>query len=244
VIRGGRLARGWTQKELGERAEVAQSVVAAVEAGAGTRIESLDRICRALDGELILDVRLPYAGEPVRQADRAHARCVGSARRQLEVAGYVCVTEQEIRDGPWRGWIDLVAYDAVRRRIVICEIKTELRDAGALERQVERYVRSCLVVARERGWTVEEIGVIVIVLATAANDAFLVANRQVMDGAFPVRGRAAVAALLERAPAQGRMLVMLDPRRRGRRAILRSVADGRRTPAPYRDYGAFAAAIR
>ena len=244
VIRTARKVRGWTQDELGRRAETAQSVVAAVEAGAGARIESLERICGALDGQLILDARLPFAGDPVRQLDLAHARCVGSVRRLLEVAGYVCVTEQEIVDGPWRGWIDMVAYDAVRRRIVISEIKTELRDAGALERQVERYVRSCLGVARERGWVVEEIVVVVVVLATAANDAFLVANRHVMKSAFPVRGQAAVAALLDRAPAPGRMLVMLDPRRRGRRAICRSAADGRRTAAPYRDYGAFAASIR
>ena len=244
AIRTARKARGWTQEELGRRAKVAQSVVAAVEAGAGTRVESLELICRALGGQLVLDARLPFSGDPVRQVDFAHARCVGSLRRLLEVAGHVCVTEQEIVDGPWRGWIDLVAYDAVRRRIVIGEIKTELRDAGALERQVERYVRSCLAVARERGWVVEEIVVVVVVLATAANDAFLVANRQVMKGAFPMRGRAATAALLDRAPAPGRMLVMLDPRRRGRRAILRSAADGRQTAAPYRDYGAFAVTIK
>ena len=244
VIRTARKARGWTQEELGRRAELPQSVVAAVESGAGARVESLERICRALDGQLVLDARLPFSGNPVRQVDVAHARCVGSVRRLLEVAGHVCVTEQEIVEGPWRGWIDLVAYDAVRRRIVISEIKTELRDAGALERQVERYVRSCLGVARERGWVVEEIVVVVVVLATAANDAFLIANRHVMKGAFPVRGRVAVATLLDGAPAPGRMLVMLDPRRRGRRAILRSTADGRRTAAPYRDYAAFAATIR
>ena len=244
MIRAARKARGWTQEELGRRADLPQSVVAAVEAGAGARVESLERICRALDGQLILGARLPFTGDPARQRDLAHARCVGSVRRLLEAAGHACVTEQEIIDGPWRGWIDLIAYDPVRRRIVIGEVKTELRDAGALERQVERYVRSSLVVARERGWAVEGIVAVVVVLATAANDAFLVANHLAMKGAFPVRGRLAVAALLDGAPAPGRMLIMLDPRRRGRRAILRSAADGRRTAAPYRDYAGFAAFIR
>jgi hypothetical protein len=210
----------------------------------GARVDSLERICHALDGQLILDARLPFSGDPRRQGDIAHARCVGSVRRLLEVASHACVSEQEFTEGPWRGWIDLVAYDPLRHRIVVAEIKTELRDAGALERQVERYVRSILAVARERGWEVQEIVVVVVVLATAVNDAFLVANRQVMKGAFPVRGRAAVAALLDGAPAPGRMLVMIDPRRRGRRAFLRSTADGRRTAAPYRDYAAFAATVR
>ena len=177
--------RGMTQAQLGASAGVTQSVIASIEAGAGGRIETLESICSALGGELALDLRLPYAGDGPRQVDRAHARCVGCMRRLLERAGHVCVTEQLIVDGPWRGWIDLVAYDAVRRRIVIAEVKTELRDAGALERQVERYVRSSLVVARERGWVVEEIVVVVMVLATAVNDAFLVANRHVLKGCVP-----------------------------------------------------------
>lgn len=243
-IRAARRTRGVTQAQLGASAGVTQSVIASIEAGAGGRIESLEAVCSALGGELALDLRLPYAGDGPRQVDRAHARCVGCVRRLLERVGHVCVTEQLIVDGPWRGWIDLVAYDAVRRRIVIAEIKTELRDTGALERQVERYVRSSLVVARERGWAVEEIVVVVMVLATASNDAFLVANRHVLKGAFPLRGRGAGAVLLDQAPAQGRLLVMIDPQRRGRRAVLRSAADGRRTAAPYRDLSAFAAAIR
>ena len=244
TVRAARRTRGLSQAQLGAKAGVPQSVISSIESGTGGRIESLKGVCSALGGELVLDIRLPFAGDGPPQVDRGHARCVGSLRRLLEGAGHVCVTEQAIADGPWRGWIDLVAYDAVRRRIVIAEIKTGLRDAGALERQVERYVRSSLVVARERGWVVEEIVVVVAVLATAANDAFLVANRHVMKGAFPLRGRDAVAALLDRAPAPGRLLVMLDPRRRGRRALLRSTADGRRTAAPYRDYAAFGTTIR
>jgi len=39
------------------------------------------------------------------------------------------------------------------------------------------------------------------------------------------------------------MLLMIDPRRRGRRALLRSAADGRRTAAPYADYRAFVATL-
>lgn len=222
---------------------VSQSAIAAIEAGAGGRIETLEGICGALGGELVLDVRLPFAGDGPRQADRGHARCVGSIRRLLEDAGHTCATEQEILDGPWRGWIDLVGYKASLRRLVIVEFKTELHDAGALDRQVSRYVRLCLAVARRHDWSVEEIVVIAVVLATTANDAFLIANRQVLGTAFPVRGRSAVSCLLDSDPVRGRMLLMLDPRRRGRRSLLRSAADGRRTPAPYGDYRSFVTAL-
>jgi transcriptional regulator with XRE-family HTH domain len=243
AIRDARQARGWSQAELGAQSGLSQSAIAAIEKGNAGRIDSLERICTGLGGELVLDVRLPFAGDGPRQVDSGHARCVGSMRRLLECAGHICVTEQEILDGPWRGWIDLVAYDSTLRRLVIVEVKTELQDAGALDRQVGRYVRLCLEVARRHGWSVVEIAVIVVVLATARNDAFLIANRQVLGPAFPIRGRRAISCVLDRGPIQARMLLMIDPRRRGRRALLRSAADGRRTAAPYTDYRAFVATL-
>lgn len=242
-IRTARIARRWTQRDLADRAGLPQAVVWAVEGGEGALVGSLERICLALDGELRLEARLPYSGEGPRQADRGHARCIGAARRVLEASGYTCATEQEVADGPWRGSIDLLGFDAVARRLVLVEVKTELRDAGALERQVERYVRLCMGVARRLGWQPRELVVVVLVLATAEADAFLVANREVMAGAFPVRGREAIAALLDGASIRGRALLMIDPLRRGRNALRRARVDGRRTPAPYRDYGSFVMAI-
>lgn len=243
TIRTGRIARGWTQRQLAGRACLPQSVISAVEAGEGGEIATLERICVALGGELRFEAHLPYAGEGSRQVDLGHARCVGAARRLLEASGYACVTEQEVMDGPWRGRIDLLAFDATARRLVLVEVKTELRDAGGLERQVDRYARLCMEVARRHGWRVGEVAVAVLALATAETDAFLVANREVMAGGFPIRGRAAIGCILDREPIRGRLLLMLDPRRRGRRVVGRARADGRRTPAPYRDYRAFVAAI-
>jgi DNA-binding Xre family transcriptional regulator len=242
-IRAARIARGWTQRELADQAGLPQAVVWAVEVGDGALVGSLERICSALDGELRLEARLPYSGPGPRQVDRGHARCIGAARRVLEASGYTCATEQQVADGPWLGSIDLLGFDAIARRLVLVEIKTELRDAGALERQVERYVRLCLDVARRLGWQPRELVVVVLVLATAETDAFLVANREVMAGAFPVRGREAIAALLDGATIRGRALLMIDPLRRGRSALRRARVDGRRTPAPYRDYAAFVAAL-
>jgi len=243
TIRTGRIARGWTQRQLADRACVPQSVVCAVEAGEGGEIATLERMCVALGGEFRLEAHLPYAGEGSRQVDLGHARCVGAARRLLEASGCTCITEQEVMDGPWRGRIDLLGFDATVRRLVVVEVKTELRDAGGLERQVDRYARLCLDVARRHGWRVGEVAVVVLVLATAETDAFLVANREVMAGAFPIRGRAAIGCIFDREPIRGRLLLMLDPCRRGRRVVGRTRADGRRTPAPYRDYRAFVAAI-
>ncbi len=244
TIRTGRIARGWTQRQLADRAGLPQSVVSAIETDGRSELATLDRVCAALGGKLRLEAHLPYAGDGSRQLDLGHARCVGTARRLLEASGYDCATEQEVMDGQWRGRIDLLGFDATKRRLVVIEVKTELLDAGGLERQVDRYARLCLDVGRRRKWRVAEVAVAILVLATAEADAFLLANQEVMAGAFPVRGRAAIDCLLGRKPLGGRMLLMLDPCRRGRRAVGRSRADGRRTPAPYRDYRAFVTAIR
>jgi transcriptional regulator with XRE-family HTH domain len=67
TIRTGRIARGWTQRQLADRACVPQSVVCAVEAGEGGQIATLERMCVALGGELRLEAHLPYAGEGSRQ---------------------------------------------------------------------------------------------------------------------------------------------------------------------------------
>ena len=176
TIRTGRIARGWTQRQLADRAGVPQSVVSAIETGEGGELATLERVCVALGGELRLEARLPYAGDGSRQLDLGHARCVGTARRLLEASGYDCATEQEVTDGQWRGRIDLLGFDATMRRLVVVEVKTELLDAGGLERQVDRYARLCLDVARRRGWSVAEVSVAVLVLATAEADAFLLAN--------------------------------------------------------------------
>jgi hypothetical protein len=218
-------------------------VIWAIEAGDGALVESLERVCGALDGELRLEARLPFAGSGPRQTDLGHARCIGAVRRLLEASGYTCATEQVVVDGPWRGFVDLLGFDAIAHRLVLVEIKTELRDAGALERQVERYASRCLDVARRLGWRVQELAVVVLVLATADADAFLIANREAMAGAFPVRGREGVGCVLDRGTIRGRVLLMLDPLRRGRRALGRARVDGRRTAAPYRDYGSFVASL-
>jgi hypothetical protein len=223
-------------------------MIAMVEAAsASASVDTLDRIARALDGELIVDLRLPTVIGRADQGDAAHARCVAAARRSLERRGYVCAVECEIVDGRLRGWIDLLAFDPASGRLLIVEVKTELRDVGGLQRQVGWYQRAGPTVAGALGWTVRATVVVVVFLATDANDAALVANRDTLASAFPLRGRAVRDLLVERVvptrhPGWG--LVMIDPRRRGDRVWAATRLDGRRTPAPYRSYADFMEAVR
>jgi transcriptional regulator with XRE-family HTH domain len=240
AIRVARRDRGWSQAALAVSAGVSQSLVSDIESGGvGASIESLASVARALDAQLTIELRAPRVIRLGERQDPAHSRCVAASRGVFERAGLACVVEREIVDGRFRGWIDLLGYSRESRRLVLAEIKTEIRDLGGLERQVGWYVRACMGAVRGLGWQPKEIVVVVALLATAVNDACVVANRQAFGQAFPMRGTALAAALFEGGSIAGWGLTMVDPRRRGIRAFQGLRADGRRTDAPYHDYADF-----
>jgi transcriptional regulator with XRE-family HTH domain len=246
AIRDGRHARRWTQEALGHRARVSRSMIGAVEGGwANPSLGVLERIAGALGAELVLDLRLATVIGRADRADAAHARCVAAARRALERHGFICAVECEIVDGRLRGWIDLLAFDPVSSLLLVVEVKTELRDLGGLLRQVGWYQRTAGAIAQRRGWHVRRTVAVVVFLATDANDASLVANREAITASFPIRGRAARDLLTGSAvtPGSGWALSMIDPRRRRDSVWAASRLDGRRTPAPYRSYADFMTAV-
>ncbi len=243
-LRAARQARGWSQRRLAADSEVPQTVISSIERAAQRHppLDTVDRLCRALDAELVVEVRPARVVGRVDQRDPAHSACSGATRRILVRGGWVAESEVEFQTGRSHGFIDLLAYDPAGRRLLVVEVKTELRDTGALERQVGWYLREAPVVAARLGWRPTQVGGIVAFLATTANDGAIIANRTALAAAFPVRGRAVLAALLHGAALTGRGLVMVDPSRRGTTALLAASVDGRRTSAPYRDYADFMAA--
>ncbi len=198
----------------------------------------------ALDARMTVVLRKPFVlvrGSDNRQTDLVDAAGIATLSRTCRRAGLAWATEVEVVDGGVRGWIDLLAFDARTRRLVVVEFKTELRDLGGLQRQADLYARACIAAARSRRWNPSEVFVVVVVLATAENDAVAHAHRQLLDAALSLRGREALAAMLAYGPALGRGMLMLDPLGRGRRAFTSLRIDGRRTPAPYGGYADFAA---
>ena len=163
-------------------------------------------------------------------SDVVHRTGLRALRRLLEREGRVVATEQPVAEGSFTGWIDLLGFDEAIARLLVTEFKSELHDLGATERQVERYARAALVPARAHGWRPREIVVALVVLATREADAFVWSNRAELAAAFPMRGRTATRAILDRGPIEGRALLALDPLRVGRRQLTSFRVDGRRRP--------------
>lgn len=122
--------------------------------------------------------------------------------------------------------------------MLIVEIKTRLDDIGLLERQIAWYERSAAPVAAKYGWRPVRILSWVLVLASEEVETVIRPNREVLAVAFA--GRApAMQCVVEGgvADAHGhRALALIDPASRRRRWLMKSRSDGRRSPAPYRDY--------
>ena len=62
IVRGARLAIGWTQRELGRRSGVAQTAISRLERGlpSGLDLDAIQRIATALGGTLRLIFEAPF----------------------------------------------------------------------------------------------------------------------------------------------------------------------------------------
>ena len=227
-----------TQQTLADAVGVSRAHIAAIEGGrANPSLDLVARIAERLGIELDLVARPPLViGRP--QNDLVHARCSGYAHRRLRAAGWEVRREVEVIHGRSHGWIDLLAFDPRTGTLLVVEVKTRIDDLGAIERQLGWYERSARSLARERGWRPERVLGWVLALASDEVEASTRANYPAMSVAFPLRADEMTGILAGRivhGPAtQG--LALIDPSSRRREWLVKTRSDGRRTPAPYRDY--------
>jgi transcriptional regulator with XRE-family HTH domain len=241
-----RRARRWTQRRLSAVSGVSQAMVSQVE-----RAQVMDlpvataiRLLNALDVRVELRLVAPTAvAAPVR--DRAHARCVGYVARRLSNAGWLVATEVEVGDERRRGFIDLLAFHPTERILLVVEVKIDLDDIGAVDRQLSVYERCAWAAAHTLGWRPRALTSALLLLVTDANDRRVTEHRSYLDRRFRIRASAFRALLADphRPPERGdRCLAMIDPRTRRARWLMPTWLDGRRNAARYKDRAAFLAA--
>jgi transcriptional regulator with XRE-family HTH domain len=238
-IRSARLAARWTQADLARRLGTTQSAVSRLETGAGSCLD----IRLASAAFRILGIRLSVDASTLglvgrrQQSDFVHARCAGYVARRLQDAGWDNRLEVEIGSGRYRGWIDLLAYRAVDRSAFCIELKTEIDDLGRIERTLAWYEREAWGAARRFGWRPTSMTTGLLVLMSTENDARIQSNRESLHEAFPARAGDLARWLATPGEAKPRSAIaMIDPRSRRMDWLRPTISDGRRSPAPYRDY--------
>lgn len=239
LCRDGRLAHGWLQAVLAGRVGVSRSYITAIERSlANPTLDMIVRLTTVLGFEIDLMARSAIVVGDRRQRDAVHAWCSGYVDRRLVAGAWETAREVELIDGRWRGWIDILAFDPRTGTLLVIEIKSRIDDVGAIERQVGWYGRAARRLARARGWDVRRVEVWLLVLASGEVDASILANRDALARAFPVRASDLAALLDGTRPARDGQhgIAAVDPARRRRAWILPTRLDGRRGAAPYRDY--------
>jgi transcriptional regulator with XRE-family HTH domain len=241
-----RHVRRWSQRRLAAACSLSQSMVSAIERARvpDLPISTAIRVLDALDVRVDLRLIAPTAAAPPVR-DRVRARCVAYVARQLERRGWLVATEVAEGDARWRGFIDVLAFHPTARLLLVIEVKVELDDIGATDRQLGTYERFSWSAAHDLGWRPRAATGVLLLLSTDDGDRRLIQHRSYVDRLLPLRWRrlGQLVADPDRPPPRGeRGLAMIDSRTRRAHWLLPTWLDGRRTPARYPDRAAYVAA--
>ena len=183
-----RLRRGWSQRRLAAEAKASRYSVAEVEAGRGDRLpsERLIAIVAALGA--YLSVRIVFQGEALdRLRDRRHASLVDVMVKRLVAAGWDVATEVSFNNFGERGSIDILAYHATTRTLLVIEVKTVVPDVGGSLATLDRKVRLAPELARSRGWNPRIVARLMVMPEESTVRRRIAAHEATFTNAFPVR---------------------------------------------------------
>jgi transcriptional regulator with XRE-family HTH domain len=192
VLRAVRLHLQMSQQSIADKAHVSQSVYSRAERGEfeGMTVGSLDRVVSALGCALLLDVRF-RGGMGDRLADAAHAALVDLVVGVLRRAGWRIELEFGFNVFGDRGSVDILAWHATTRTLLIVEVKSRFTDLQAMLLSIAGKVRLVPDVARkELGWNALAVGRVVVAYGTTENRSILAAHGSTFDTALPARARA------------------------------------------------------
>ncbi|HEU0244319.1 MAG TPA: helix-turn-helix domain-containing protein [Candidatus Limnocylindrales bacterium] len=154
ILRAVRVRRGLRQSDLAAAAGVSQSTVSRLERGVlgPVPISKLRAVAEAL--EVRATVRLHGTGADLdRLLAAAHSGMHEELARMFSgLPAWVSLPEVTFAIYGERGAIDVLAWHAPTRSLLVIELKTELVDMQETVGTLDRKVRLAMQVARERGW--------------------------------------------------------------------------------------------
>jgi transcriptional regulator with XRE-family HTH domain len=180
---------GWRQVDLADRAGVSQGAISLVERGHVDRlsIRTLRHILAAVDAGAELLVRW-RAGELDRVLDEGHARLVASIARRLTGYGWLVVPEVSYSRYGERGSIDVLAWHAETRTLLVVEVKTELTSIEATLRKHDEKVRLAPAIASEQfGWSPQSVSRLLVLPSASTPRRRVKAHAALFDQVYPAR---------------------------------------------------------
>lgn len=190
-IRALRRRRGWRQRDLAAAARVAQTAVSLIERGHCDRVSmpALRDVAAALDARLVLQIRW-RAGDLDRLLDVDHALISAAMVRRLQLSGWESRVEVTYALRGASGSIDILAWHASTRTLLVIEVKTEISSAEAVLRKFDEKARIAASVARERfGWIAAGVSHLLVIEGSSTNRRRLHAHSPLFDAACRTGGR-------------------------------------------------------
>lgn len=187
TVRAVRLKKRWRQTDVAARAEVTRAAISRLERGhaAELGVDQLVRIAEALDIGLRISVTW-RGGELDRLLNARHSALHESvARWLLSLPGWELAPEVSFSNFAERGVIDILAWHAATRTLLVIELKTEIVDINDLMGRVDIKQRNALEIARGRGWNARHVAVWVIVGDGRTNRRRVENHRTTLRAAFP-----------------------------------------------------------
>jgi hypothetical protein len=117
-----------------------------------------------------------------------------------------------------RGVVDLVAWQAESRTLLLIELKTELVDINELLAITDRRRRLAHVISEPLGWQPARVAQWIVVAASRTNARRVADHRAILRAAFPADGRSVAGWLARPATAASALWFLPDSHgvRRGR----------------------------
>ena len=154
LLRTVRVRRGWRQEDLARAAGVSRQTVSRVELGRleGVPLGSLRRVFEAVDVRVIVAARGVRAELPRVAGEHHAAMHEDMARLFGTFDDWAAVPEVTFSVFGERGSVDILAWHARSRSLLVIELKTELVDLQETVSTLDRKVRLAMKIARGRGW--------------------------------------------------------------------------------------------
>lgn len=192
LLRAVRLRRNLRQVDVSDLTGVSQSVISDLELGRLEKVglASARRAAAGLDVRLVVTAQW-RGGEGDRLLDRAHASIVEHVVGVLRALDWEVIPEFTFNVFGDRGSVDVLAWHARERILLIIEVKSTITDLQNLLSALSRKVRVVPGAVRDGlPWRPDHVAVLLVAAGTSVNRSVVAHHSSTFDSVFPVRTRA------------------------------------------------------
>jgi hypothetical protein len=184
-----------------------------------------------------LDVRLDVVprwrgGELDRLLNARHAALASQVIALLQQAGWEVVPEVSFAIYGERGLIDLLAWHAGTRTLLVIELKTEIVDVSETLGTLDRKTRLARRIGGERGWDAASVSNLLVIAESSTNRRRVAAHSAMLHAALPSDGRAVRNWLRSPRGRLAALMFLSDATPRNARPGIATRKRVRRAPSP------------